>query len=250
MPTENDLRDLFANADAPTSSIDPKRVIARSRARRLPRQLAAGAVGALAITGVSVLAIQVSQVPSPATMTAGEAYDQSAPAPEIDSIKRAPADKVNLCAGSLAEVAPSQYGLQLDVTFPATAPVGTEPVTGTVLLTNTSDREVIGSTAATPVLTLSQNGTVLWHTNGAMVMSLVTVDLQPGESLEYSASFAPVRCDVDDDLADSFRADLPPVPAGDYQLSALIDFTADPVMKQQTTELDLVSGPLSAITLY
>ena len=123
-------------------------------------------------------------------------------------------------------------------------------MTGTVLLTNTSDREVVGSTAATPVLTLSQNGTVLWHTNGAMVMSLVTVDLQPGESLEYSASFAPVRCDVDDDLADSFRADLPPVPAGDYQLSALIDFTADPVMQQQTTELDLVSGPLSAITLY
>lgn len=249
MTDEDDLRRMLGSIDAPGSTLDARRVIAKSRARRLPRQLAAGAVGALAIAGISVLAVQVTQVQSTSTMVAGEASDQSAPSPEIDSIKRAPADKINLCTGTLAEVAPSQYGLQLDVAFPATAPVGTSPVTGTVVLTNTSDREVVGSTAATPVLTLSQAGTVLWHTNGAMIMSIVTVDLQPGESLEYPASFAPVRCDVEDDLAESFRANLPAVPAGEYELSALIDFTPDESMLPQNTELDLVSGPLSPVTI-
>lgn len=248
MPTENDLRDMFANSSAP-NALDAKRIIARSRARRLPRQLAAGAVGALAIAGISVLAVQVTQVQSPVTMTAGEAYDQSAPAPEVDAMKRAPADKINLCAGTLSEVAPSQYGLRLDVTFPDTAATGVEPITGTVRLTNTSGREVIGYTPATPAITLSQDGVVLWHSNGPMILSLVAVDLAPGASLEYPASFTPVRCAAEDDLGDTFRADLPAVEPGSYQLSALIDFTADPAMQQQTTELDLVSGPLSTITL-
>ena len=249
MPTENDLRDLFADSDTPRNTLDAQRVIARSRARRLPRQIAAGAAGALAVAGISVLAIQVTQVQSPVTMTAGEAYDESAPAPELDAIKRAPADKINLCTATLAEVAPSQYGLQLDVTAPATAPVGTEPVTATVALTNTSDREVIGYTAATPALTLSQDGIVLWHSNGPMILSLVTVDLQPGESLEYQASFTPVRCGVEDDSADAFRADLPAVEPGSYQLSALIDFTADPSMGQEIPDLDLVSGPPSTVAI-
>lgn len=249
MPTENDLRDMFAESDAPRSTLDAKRVIARSRARRLPRQLAAGAVGALAVAGISVLAIQVTQVQSPATTTAGEAYDQSEPlAPEM-AIKRAPADKINLCTGTVSDVAPSQYGLQLEVTAPAVAPVGTQPVTATVVLTNTSDREVVGYTAATPALTLSQGGTVLWHSNGPMILSVVTVDLQPGESLDYQASFTPVRCGVEDDSAEAFRTDLPAVEPGSYQLSALIDFTADPSMGQETPELDLVTGPLSPVTI-
>lgn len=249
MTDEDDLRRMLGSTDAPRSTVDAQRVIARSRVRRLPRQLAAGAVGALALAGVSVLAIQVSQVQAPATMTAGEAYDQSAPAPEIDAIKRAPADKINLCGGTLADVAGSQYGLRLDVTAPATAPVSTEPMAATVVLTNTSDIEVVGYTAATPALTLSQDGTVLWHSNGPMIMSVVTVDLQPGESMEYQGSFTAVRCGIEDDSAEAFRDDLPPVAAGTYQLSALIDFTPDASMLPQNTELDLVAGPPSQVVI-
>ncbi|CAN5139850.1 hypothetical protein BH09ACT5_BH09ACT5_04460 [soil metagenome] len=247
MPSEKDLRDLFAGAEAP-NTLDSGRVIARSRARRLPKQVAAGSDGALAVVGLVVLGVQVTQLPRPVT-TAGEVLDSSAPAPEIATMKRAPAEKVNLCAGTLAETAPSQYGLQLDVVFPATAPSGAGPVTGTVRLTNTSDREVVGTTPSAPAVTLSRDGVVLWHTNGAADLSAVVVDLAPGASLEYQAAFTPVRCDVEDDLADAFRADLPALDPGAYELSALIDFTAGASMEQLTPELDLVGGPRSTITL-
>lgn len=249
MPSEKDLRDLFAGADAP-NTLDAKRVIGRSRARRLPKQVAAASLGALAIVGITVLGVQVSQFSSPVSMTAGEAYDSSAPAPEADSmIKRAPADKINLCTATLTEVAPSQYGLQLDASFPESAAAGTAAVHGTVRLTNTSAQEVIGYTPASPAITLSQDGVVLWHSNGPMILSLVSVDLAPGASLEYQASFTPVRCGVEDDSAEVFRADLPALEPGSYQLSALIDFTADPSMGQEIPELDLVNGPLSTIRL-
>ncbi len=253
MPTENDLRDAFAQADAP-NTLDARRIVARSRARRLPRQLAAGSVGALALAGVVVLGVQITQLSSPAVSTAGgsAAYDtsESAPAPDADTmIKRAPADKINLCAGPLTELAPSQYGLQLDVTFAASAPAASDVVTGTVQLTNTSGREVLGYTPTSPAMTLSQDGVVLWHSNGITNYALMSVDLAPGASLEYQASFVPARCSVEDDMRDAFREDLPALEPGSYRLSALIDFTADPSMGQETPELDLVSGPLATITL-
>lgn len=248
MPDQNDLRHLFESAEAP-NTLDTKRIIGRSRARRLPRQLAAGSLGALALVGVAVLGVQVSQFSAPATMTAGEAADSSAPAPEVMAIKRAPADKINLCTGTLAEIAPNQYGLQLDVAFPATAPSGTGPVQGTVRLTNTSDAEVIGTTPATPAITVSRDGVVLWHSNGPTILSIVEVDLAPGASLEYAASFTPVQCGVEDDSAEAFSADLPALAAGAYDLSALIDFAPDPSMGPQTTELELVGGPRSTIIL-
>ena len=253
MASENDLRDRFASTDAPAHQLDPKKIIARTRARRLPRQIAAGATGALVLAGVTVLAVQVTQVDQPVTMTAGEAFDSSAPAPElapdVQANKRAPADRINLCTGTLAEVAPSQYGLQLDVTAPAAASVGTAPVPVTVRLTNTSDREVIGLTPSSPAITLSQAGTVLWHSNGPTDLLLVSVDLVPGASVDYQASMTPVRCGVEDDVAGAFRTDLPALEAGTYELSALMDFTADPSMEQQISELDLVSGPVSTVRL-
>lgn len=249
MPDQNDLRDLFASADtgAP-NALDAKRVIARSRARRLPKQLAAGSVGALVLVGVGVLGVQVSQFSSPVSMTAGEASDSSAPMPE-SAMKRVPADRVNLCAAAVVDVAPSQYGLQLDVEFPSSAPVGTAAVQGMVRLTNTSDSHVVGTTPAVPAITLSRDGVVLWHSNGPTIFSVVDVDLAPGASLEYPASFVPVQCGVEDDAAEAFRADLPALQAGGYELSALIDFAPAPVMAPQTTELELVGGPRSAISL-
>lgn len=253
MASEKDLRDLFAGAEAP-NTLDAGRVIRRSRARRLPRQVAAGSLGALALVGVTVLGVQVSQFSSPVSTAGGEAFDSPATAPELDMVKRAPADKINLCEGTLAEIAPSQYGLQLDVAFPETAATGTAPVEGSVRLTNTSDREVVGSTPLSPAITLSQDGAVLWHSNGPTAYALRMIDLAPGASLEYEASFTPVRCGVEDDAAESFRADLQPVAAGDYELSALIDFSADPSMdagssETQTPELDLVGGSVAPIRL-
>jgi hypothetical protein len=257
MPSEQDLRDMFAANDGPRSSIDPDRVIARSRGRRRPLQIAAGAVSTLAVVGIVAVAVQTSQFTSPATMSSDGASDSGSTAEQAPSaetfestLKRAPADRLNLCTGILTEVAPSFYGLQLDVAFPAQAPAGTDPVSGTVRLTNTSSTRVTGSTGATPAITLSQDGVVLWHSNGPTIMSLAIVDLEPGASMEYQASFTPVRCEVEDDLESSFRDGLPAVPAGEYDLSAAIDFTADASMVQpDIPEIDLVSGPLSQISL-
>lgn len=249
VPDESDLRNLFETSSAP-STLDVDRIIAKSRARRLPRQIGAGLIGTLAVAGIFVLAVQPQQLAQPPAASMTESQEAAGGAAADNAIKRAPAEKLNLCGGTLAEVAPSFYGLQLDVAFPATAPAGPAPIEGTVTLTNTGTTRVSGSTAATPAITLSQSGTVLWHSNGPMIMSLVIVDLAPGESLRYPASFTAVRCGVEDDAAEVFRADLPALPAGDYELSAAIDFSADPSMATNgTPDLDLVTGPRNPVTL-
>jgi hypothetical protein len=257
VPTESELRDLLSSAHAP-HDLDAQRIIARSRRRRLPRQLAAGAVSVLAVAGISVVAIQtslVSQPPSTVSMIDQSAEGGAAPEASTDSsadstIKRAPADRINLCEAPLADVAPSTLGLQLDVAFPATAPVGTDPVVGAVRLTNTGTQTVSGTTSTVPAITLSSEGVVLWHSNGQLDTTERAVTLAPGESIEYEASFVPVRCTVDDDRAEQFRADLPAVTAGDYELSAALDFLPDtPPTDGSTPGLDLVTGPLSTIAL-
>lgn len=176
----------------------------------------------------------------------------AAPAEEFSAdsmIKRAPAEKLSLCEGTVAEVAPSRYGLRLDVAFPGSAPATGAPVAGVVRLTNTSGSRVVGTTGAAPAITVSQGGIVLWHSNGAVDAAAVVVDLAAGQSLEYAASFTPVRCEAEDDARESFRAELPPLATGAYELSAAIDFAPDPSIAVESPELDLVTGPRSPIRL-
>ena len=89
---------------------------------------------------------------------------------------------------------------------------------------------------------------MLWHSNGAMIAMATLVDLAPGASLTYPASFAPVTCSTEDDSAGSFRDDLPHLAAGDYQVSAALD------LSRQGTDgsflsTDLVTGPTSPVIL-
>jgi hypothetical protein len=144
-------------------------------------------------------------------------------------------------------VAPSQFGLVLDVVFPAAVPAASGRIDGLVIMTNTSSEQVTGSTFTTPAVTLSQDGIVVWHTNGATDANATAVDLAPGASLQYAASFDPVRCSPEDDALEAFPADLPLAGAGSYELSAAIDFSPD--VPTATTELDLVTGPRTPITL-
>lgn len=246
--TENDLRELLASVPTPEHRLDASTIIARSRLRRLPRQLGAGAVGILAIAGIAVVTVPSMLVTPPTTISTME--QPAADSSTESMIKRAPADRLNLCTAPIAEVAPSRLGLQLDVVLPASAPVGTAPVEAVVRLTNTSAATVTGTTGPAPAITLSQNGLTLWHSNGPEDSSAVLINLAPGETLEYAASFVPVRCDVDDDLAEQFRPDLPPLPAGIYELSAAIDFLPDaPPTDGSTPGLDLVTGPRAFVTL-
>lgn len=245
MPTEPTLRHLF-DAPQPASTIDVRSVVRRSRARRLPKMLGAAGVGALAIGGLVIGGLQLGAGPQPASDAAGT----SAEAPAMDagsdelfseSIKRAPAEKINLCTGAVAEPTASVSGLVLSVSF-ADAAVGASTVSGTVTMTNAGSETVTGYTAASPAITLAQNGVVIWHSNGPMIEMAREVTLAPGESLDYTASFSPVICGVEDDLGESFRDGLPAAPAGDYQVSAAIDLLGD-------FNADLITGPSQTITL-
>lgn len=248
MPTEPTLRHLF-DAPQPTAAIDVQSIVRRSRAKRLPKMLGAASIGALAIGGMVVGGLQLNSGVSPASDAAGSTaegpaleLDAGASTLDSDEIKRAPAEKINLCTGTVAEPVQSMSGLMLSVSF-ADAAVGASTVDGTVTMTNAGTETVAGYTAATPAITLSQNGVVIWHSNGPMIEIAREVALAPGESLEYAASFTPVVCGIDDDRAESFRANLPAAPAGEYQLSAAIDLMGE-------FDADLVTGPAQTVTLH
>jgi len=257
MATDPTIRNLFGSSDdAPKSSLDVSTIIRKSRARRLPRRIGAGGVFTLAIGGLAVASVQgmgalqgtstVAESQADSGSSAGSRSTDTGMSPmeseDSGAIKRAPAEKINLCGGALADVAPSATGLELVVNFDDASATAAS-VEGTVTLTNTGDAAVSGYTGAGPTITLSQGGIVLWHSNGPSVMMARDVNLAPGESLEYTASFAPVVCGVEDDSSEfGFRDDLPSVEPGEYQLSAAIDFLSD-------VDADLVTGPLATITL-
>lgn len=258
MATDPNLRDLFRSSGVPAgSAIDTAAVIRRSRRRRLPAQVGIGGIATLAVAGIAVVGVQglgSANLASSSSDSAVTSAEESAPvdsAPEgasgfapgaADSdLKRAPAERINLCGGGLAEVAPSATGLVLTPDFPD-APAGGAAVTGTVTLTNSGTETVAGYSAASPAITLSQNGVVLWHSNGPTIQLARDVSLAPGESMEYQATFTPVVCTVDDDLAESFGEDLPAAPAGDYQLSAAADISIDGAA-------ELVTGPTQTVRI-
>jgi hypothetical protein len=263
MPVEPNLHDLFRSAtDGPTGKVDAAEVIRRSRRRRLPAQLGVGSVATLAVAGVSVLGVNglygglgprestALSASAPAKSGAIGAFDSSGtattggaatvPAPP-GSIGGTTAAQLNVCAQPVASIPPSATGLLLTARFPDAA-VGSTNVDGTVTLTNHGTTRVSGSTAATPMITLSRNGIVYWHSNGAMSQVAVAVDLEPGASMTYPASFTPVICGAEDEAGSGFRDNLPPAPAGRYEVSAAIDFMSG-------GPAELVAGPQQSVWL-
>ena len=254
MPDEHDLKRMFESIDVPRSNgIDAKQVIRRSRARRLPKQLAAGAGSALVLVGITVLGVQSLQL-GPST-TSGEApamQEQSGDSgTEADdsmiTLKGATAAEINECGASGITLDVNSIGLVLDVVFPATASAASERIDGTVIMTNITSETVTGSALGTPAITLAQDGITVWHTNGATDLSVTAVELAPGEAMEFPASFEPVRCEPEDERLEAFRPDLPPAGAGTYQISAVLDFSSDQLTG--TTEAFLITGPGMPITL-
>ena len=273
MPTESELRS-FLQETGPADAgrrlpIEASLIVRRARRRRLPKQLALGGTVTLAAAGIGIASIQGLQLAGGSSGTAilGSASDgvaESAPGTEAgttpgsaggddlgagaEEIRRAPASRINFCGAALAEVAPSITGLVLTTTFPDGAPADGSPVTGTVVLTNTGTERVSGTTSATPAITLAQNGIVLWHTNGPEIAMVMMVDLDPGESMQYGASFTPVRCEAEDDSGESFRENLPPLTAGTYEVSAAIDIMLD-VPVNGSPEFELITGPVESVSM-
>ena len=250
MPADN-IHDLFSRSDEPAlGTIDTTAVIRRSRRRRLPARLATGGALVLALGGVGVLGVQALLVSPQADTVAlietaseedGLMFTDEDAGVTRDHLGGHGATTLNLCAAPVADVEPAASGLELTVDFPD-ATAGSDLVEGIVTLTNTGDTSVTGTTAASPQITLAQNGIVTWHSNGAMIALAAEIDLAPGESFDYAASFTPVVCGPADDAAEGFRVNLPAAPAGAYEVSAAID-----VLDGDTVEL--VTGPSSTVTL-
>jgi hypothetical protein len=269
MPTESELRQQF-HGDEPggsidRGSIDVDAVLRRSRARRRPRVAAAAVVSSLAVIGIVVpVSISIagthvttaaldagSAASAPAGPAAGEAIGGSDASGSLSggSSKRAPADKINLCTGPLATPAPAEDGLVLTVA-PVEAAASARDIPVTVTLTNTGAQRVTGSVSPFPAVTLSRNGIVLWHSNGAVPSLAQEVDLAPGASTSFSTTFQPVVCGVRDDEQESFRDDLPAAGPGSYQLSAALDLTPATADASGQIAAVLVSGPTSLVTLH
>ncbi|MCU1514476.1 MAG: hypothetical protein JWO10_1566 [Microbacteriaceae bacterium] len=254
MTSEKDLRDMLQRAadNAKPRDIDTGAVLRRSRRGHRAKQLVVGGATTLAVVGIGVASVggirSIVQRPGPMNLAGGsaassEAAPDGAAAPQLQ--KRAPAEKINLCGGQLAEVSPAASGLVLSVKFANSAAASADSVSGAVTMTNTGTQRVSGTTAATPAITLSRDGITLWHSNGAMIMMAAVVDLEPGASMTYNASFVPVSCSTEDESAPSFRQGLEHVAAGDYQLSAAIDFSPD----STGGSAELVTSPLVGIHL-
>jgi hypothetical protein len=270
MPTESELREQFHD-DEPGGSIDLDAVLRRSRARRLPRVVAAAAVSSLAVIGIVVpvslsiagthtttSALDAGSVASAPSAPAGQARGEGATGSGSTgsgtsgsggSVKRAPADRINLCTGALATPAPADDGLVLTVA-PVDAAASARDIPVTVTLTNTGSQRVTGSLSPFPAITLSRDGIVLWHSNGAVPSLAREVDLAPGASTTFATTFQPLVCGVADDEQQSFRADLPPAGPGSYQLSAALDMTPAAADANGQIAAVLVSGPTSPVTLH
>lgn len=253
MPTEADLREVLRDEPHEPGALDASRIIRRARARRLPKQLAAGIGGGLAAVALIVpvaigLGTGTLGGAGSAADTAGgqEAApteaDAGAAPPASASLSAAPAQQLNSCAAPLVHPAPDPSGLVLTVApLEATADAVLEV---DVTLTNTGADRVSGTTGGAPVLTLSRDGIVLWHSNGPTTMNVVPVDLEPAQSLSYTATLVPLRCDAADEGADGFRSELPELGPGDYEVSAAID-----LVPLDGGRSRLVSGPAAALVL-
>jgi hypothetical protein len=258
MPTESELRRQFHD-DEPDGSIDLDAVLRRSRARRRPRVVAVAIVSSLAALAI-VVPVSISVASQrPGTLSAGSAASapDSATAPEAleggsssgsGGAKRAPAERINLCGATLAAPAPAEDGLVLTVQ-PVDAAAGARDIPVTVTLTNTGAQRVTGSLSPFPTLTLSRDGTVLWHSNGAVPSLAQEVDLAPGASTTFSSTFEPVVCGAEDDRQPNFRADLPEAGPGAYQLSAALDLSPTESDAAGSGDAVLVTGPTSPVTL-
>ena len=227
MPTEDDLRQRLAST--PVGALDASVIIARSKARRRPRQVASGLVGALALTGVLVIGVQTIPRPSggeSAVMMESDSAQTGAggsAGDEVPLLDRTAATAIAVCGAPVAMPTGVVGGLQVEAAFPSSADAGAERIDGAARVTNLSPTAVTVSTSPVPALTVGEEGTVVWHTNGPAIQSLAILELAPGETGELPATLVPVRCAPEDEALGAFPADLPALEPGTYEISIALD---------------------------
>ncbi len=256
MSTESDLKKMFRETGPSLGQIDIPLVLRRSSRRRVAQRVAVGSATTLAVASIGVAGFTGIRGFGPSTgsgsassVAAPDSTEGSSPGGSATDgrLTLAPAEKINLCGGTLSEVAPSAAGLVLTAHFePGDA--SADRVLGTVTLTNTGSEHILGTSAVTPTIILSKEGLVRWHSNGSIAAMGALVDLVPGASMIYQVSFRPVTCAIEDDSALRFRDNLPHVAAGAYQVSAALDLRRENA-NGSLISTDLVTGPTSEVTL-
>lgn len=260
MPTESELRDALRTASGAAAGpradpIDAPTVIRKARAHRRPKQFALGSATVLAVFGIGYAGVTAIPWPQSALMSASDSAalpeaafgDATAGGahPTAPDLARESAASSNRCGMPTVQADASASGLVLATDFPKSGPANGLPVEGTVTLTNTGRQRVIGTTGAQPTIVISRDGLTVWHSNGGVRSIGILVDLAPGESMDYPASFTPVGCTEGDESGLSFPSDLPPLSTGVYQVSALIDLAPD----SSDTPWVLVGGPSQDVAL-
>ncbi|QYH36587.1 hypothetical protein [Salinibacterium sp. M195] len=201
MVDESELRTRFADGATPAITIDTDAIISRSRSRRRPRQLAIGAVGLLA--AASLVFAGVSTFPRTDLTSAGIVADEASTRAESDTGLDAPVDDSYLapanpsaadtCGVLIPSTAASPYGLELTLDLPGPVPASGTAF-GSVRLTNVSDEPVAGTTASAPDVNLISDGAAISHSPDAQILSVIPVNLQPGQSIEFAVSINIYDC--------------------------------------------------------
>ena len=200
MVDENELRAHLSSGEQPAIDIDTAVVVSRSKARRRPRQLAVGVVVALAAT--SLLFAGINTFPRTADLSAGSISAEES-STRLDSEGGADAAEshlvphddavVDTCGAIIPATAATPYGLAIELDF-ASPVTASGSAFGTVRLTNTSDAAVTGTTASVPDVDLTRDTVSVSHSPDAQILSVIPVNLQPGQSIEFAVSIAIYDC--------------------------------------------------------
>lgn len=227
MATEpSNLRHLFG--ETPTPAIDVSTVIRRSRARRAPRVLGAGAfavlaVGAIAYGGFSGIAGFGGATASDAggaepmaesMQSAEDASDGSGDAQTLYGEEKSSVSVGELfrCGEAVLEIPASELGVVLSLSVPTVVDAGAASIPVSVSVVNESAGRVEARVSATPAVAVLSGGVVVAIAEAGLPTT--TVDLGPGESFAYEPGKVPLSCDGQ------------PVQPGTYEVQAAVDTSA------------------------
>lgn len=229
---------LRSTADAATPrGIDLDVVLRESRARRRARRTAvAGGAGALAaVLAVGGLVVGMRQGFGPAS-GGGPAAVESAESGDAPSAAERPEaatgfrlmapDDVNRCGETVAAPTDASTArLALSVTTPAGPVAPGASLSITVTLTNAGDTHLEGEVLGMPSLTIADDGVVVWRPDAvAAEPAPVAISLAPGASTTLVGALEAETCGLEDAAAPS-APPASPLPAGAYELGAIVAFT-------------------------
>lgn len=215
MPTESELRDLLRDGSGPSRELDAARIIRRARARRLPKKIAAGAGGVLAVAALAIPVAIGSSLGSGLGSASDAGGDSAVMMDEpgdaaLESTTRGAVDEL-VCGGPAIGYTSHPDGLQLRITNPYAS---STPSTEVQLeLRNEGEEHYTGTMPAEVAVALVQDGVVV-ALNDVDASDRVGVDLAPRATMLLRAELPLTTCDIGDGAAGE------PVPAGDYHVVA------------------------------